>query len=201
MRLNADTILNAQSYINPINDRELNLRGLQIPAIENLGVTEDHYSCLDLSDNEIRAMGGFPRLSTLRTLLLSRNRITQINDVKNIAKLESLVLSQNGIATLGALQSLKSLVNLSALTLDGNPVQHVPNYRSYVISILPSLRMLDFQRVTQKERVEAEAQEFDVEPVTETTSLSAVDKAELREKLKNATTIQEIEEIEAMLKV
>ncbi|KAB8285549.1 U2 small nuclear ribonucleo protein A [Yarrowia lipolytica] len=201
MRLNADTILNAQSYINPIGDRELNLRGLQIPVIENLGVTEDHYTSLDLSDNEIRVMGGFPRLETLRTLLLSKNRITQINDVKNIAKLETLVLTQNGIATLGALESLKSLVNLTAITLDGNPVQHVPRYRSYMISILPSLRMLDFQRVTQKERDEAEAMEFDVVPVTETDNLSAVDKAELRERLKNATTIQEIEEIEAMLKV
>lgn len=202
MRLNADTILNAPSYINPISERELNLRGRKIPVIENLGVTEDHYSSLDLSDNEVRVLGGFPRLETLKTLLLSRNRITNVSDVKNIANLETLVLSHNGITTLGGLQRLGDLKKLTALALDGNPVQHVPSYRSYVISILPALRMLDFQRVTQKEREEAQQEEFSVEPIAQQTGgLSDVEKAELREKLKNASTMEEIEEIEALLRV
>ena len=37
----------------------------------------------------------------------------------------------------------------------GNLVTQLPNYRLYVIHLIPSLRVLDFQKVTSKERQEA----------------------------------------------
>lgn len=43
-RMTPELLLSNHSYLNPLKDRELDLRGLQIPAIENLGVTKvrDH---------------------------------------------------------------------------------------------------------------------------------------------------------------
>ena len=37
----------------------------------------------------------------------------------------------------------------------GNLVTQLPNYRSYVIYMMPTLRVLDYQKVTGKERLEA----------------------------------------------
>ena len=39
VRLTVDMINDAQQYINPIRERELNLRAYKVPVIENMGVT------------------------------------------------------------------------------------------------------------------------------------------------------------------
>jgi U2 small nuclear ribonucleoprotein A' len=41
------------------------------------------------------------------------------------------------------------------LVLTNNLVTELPNYRLFVISKIPSLRLLDFQKVTAKERRQA----------------------------------------------
>lgn len=38
--MSPELLLSSHSYLNPLSDRELDLRGYQIPAIENLGVTK-----------------------------------------------------------------------------------------------------------------------------------------------------------------
>ena len=40
MRLTADVLLNCHARINTCLERELDVRGLKIPAIENLGATQ-----------------------------------------------------------------------------------------------------------------------------------------------------------------
>lgn len=45
-------------------EREYRLRGLRIPVIENLGIIGDAYECLNLADNSLVTLGGFPRLVT-----------------------------------------------------------------------------------------------------------------------------------------
>lgn len=54
--------------------------GNKIQAIENLGVTQNQFDSIDLSDNAIVKLEGFPKLPRLRMLLLSNNRITRIDD-------------------------------------------------------------------------------------------------------------------------
>jgi U2 small nuclear ribonucleoprotein A' len=44
---------------------------------------------------------------------------------------------------------------LQRLVLTNNLVTELPNYRLFVISKIPSLRILDFQKVTAKERRQA----------------------------------------------
>ena len=157
MRLTADLVLRADAYLNALLDRELNLRAYKIGVIENLGACGDHFDSIDLSDNEIGALGNFPRLRRLRSLQLCNNEIERIDSDlgAQLASLETLVLSYNRIRSVAALAPLASCARLEFLSLVGNPVVQTKNYRLAVIGMLEGLKTLDFRRVQDKEREEA----------------------------------------------
>jgi U2 small nuclear ribonucleoprotein A' len=157
VRLTADLILRSPQYFNAVRERELDLRGNKIGVIENLGATEDQYASIDLSDNEIVKLEGFPHLKRLTTLLVNNNRIARINPIIGAAlpKLETLVLTNNRLSNLVDLDHLATLVNLQNLCLLDNAVTKRSNYRLYLIHKLPKLRLLDFKKVKLKERQEA----------------------------------------------
>ncbi|KAH7488626.1 hypothetical protein PRIC1_007260 [Phytophthora ramorum] len=159
MRLTADVILRAQVSINPLRERELNLRGCKAPAIENLGVTQDGFDCIDLSDNEIKKLENFPRLRRLRMLLLHNNHVSKIQEnlSEAVANLEFLMLTGNRIAQLAEVDHLACLAKLDTLSLSGNPVTKRKYYREYVIYKLPQLHVLDFQRIRPRDREAANA--------------------------------------------
>lgn len=158
MKLTVDIIEQAAQYINPAtHDRELDLRGLKISQIENLGATLDQFDCIDFSDNNIRKLDGFPLLVRLNKLLLNNNRVSRIADrlEEVIPNLSWLILTNNQIQELGDIDSLATLPKLEYLSLLNNPVSTKKHYRSYVINRLPKLRILDFRRIKKKERDEA----------------------------------------------
>eukprot|EP00004_Rigifila_ramosa_P024822 TRINITY_DN7290_c0_g1_i2.p1 TRINITY_DN7290_c0_g1~~TRINITY_DN7290_c0_g1_i2.p1 ORF type:complete len:139 (-),score=47.89 TRINITY_DN7290_c0_g1_i2:16-402(-) len=78
MRLTVELVRRAPERINPAKQMELDLRGYLIPAIENLGTTEDLYDLIDFSDNAIKRIENFPRLQRLSALYISNNRIASI---------------------------------------------------------------------------------------------------------------------------
>ncbi|GJR27943.1 putative reverse transcriptase domain-containing protein [Tanacetum coccineum] len=161
VRLNADLIWKSPHFFNALRERELDLRGNKIPVIENLGATEarvgDQFDTIDLSDNEIVKLENFPNLNRLGTLLLNNNRITRINPNigEFLPKLHSLVLTNNRLVNLVEIDPLASLPKLQYLSLLDNNITKKPNYRLYVIHKLKSLRLLDFKKIKQKERIEA----------------------------------------------
>ncbi|KAL2242799.1 U2 small nuclear ribonucleoprotein A' [Sesamum indicum] len=157
VRLTADLIWKSPHFFNAIRERELDLRGNKIAVIENIGATEDQFDTIDLSDNEIVKLENFPNLNRLGTLLLNNNRITRINPNLGefLPKLHTLVLTNNRLTNLVEIDPLTSLPKLQFLSLLDNNITKKPNYRLYVIHKLKSLRMLDFRKVKQKERVEA----------------------------------------------
>ena len=77
VKLTPDIIEGAGQYINPIRDRELDLRGYKIPVIENLGASLDQYDTIDFSDNEIRKLDGFPYMNRVKSLMMNNNRIVR----------------------------------------------------------------------------------------------------------------------------
>eukprot|EP00879_Flechtneria_rotunda_P022090 GHRR01023308.1.p1 GENE.GHRR01023308.1~~GHRR01023308.1.p1 ORF type:complete len:121 (+),score=13.30 GHRR01023308.1:175-537(+) len=101
-RLTADLIMRSPQYMSCIKLYEIDLRGNKIGAIENLGATENQFDSIDLTDNAIVRLDGFPRLPRLKMLLLSSNRIAKIarNLESAIRSLEVLVLTNNKITEL-----------------------------------------------------------------------------------------------------
>lgn len=158
VRLTADLIWKSPHFFNAIKERELDLRGNKIAVIENLGATEDQFDTIDLSDNEIVKLENFPYLSRLGTLIMNNNRITRISPSigEFLPKLHSLVLTNNRLVNLVEIDPLASLPKLQFLSLLDNNITKKPNYRLYVIYKLKALRVLDFKKVKQKERVEAQ---------------------------------------------
>lgn len=140
--------------MNALKERQLDLRGYKIPAIENLGVTKDQHDAIDLTDNSIVALGNFPLLRRLHTLLIANNRIASISSSIHLStpNLTTLILTNNNIQELGDLEPLRELKGLKYLTLLGNPVQEKKWYREWIGWRIPGLRVLDFQRIRDKER-------------------------------------------------
>ncbi|CAH2208057.1 jg26039, partial [Pararge aegeria aegeria] len=129
----------------------------KIPQIENLGATLDQFDTIDFSDNDIRKLDGFPLLKRLKCLFFNNNRIVRLTEdlEQYIPNLEVLILTNNNITELGDLDPLVSLPKLKTLSLLHNPVANKQHYRAYVAYKLPELRLLDFRKIKQKERDEA----------------------------------------------
>ncbi|CAK4437865.1 unnamed protein product [Aphanomyces euteiches] len=224
MRLTAELILNARSHVNPLRERELDLRGLKIPAIENLGATKDGYDCLDMSDNEIKKLENFPRLKRLRMLLLHNNKINRIQDnlTESIPNLAVLLMTNNSIANLTDVDALLILDLLAhTLSLIGNPVTRKSYYREYVIHTLTNLRVLDFKKIRPVEReeaarlfnslagkkiVEGDTHAEAAAPPPPATAAPAPSTAtrptlnELKTAISNAKSVEEVERLEVQIK-
>ncbi|KAJ7293200.1 leucine-rich repeat-domain-containing protein [Mycena rebaudengoi] len=159
MKLTPELLAQASSALNPIKERQLDLRGYKIPAIENLGVTRDQHDAIDFTDNSIVTLGNFPLLKRLNTLLLANNKVSHISPSIHISipNLATLVLTNNHFTELGDLEPLKELRYLKYLSLMGNPVREKKWYREWLAWRLPGLRVLDFQRIRDKERQNAKA--------------------------------------------
>lgn len=154
MKLTPELLARAPSAANPLKERQLDLRGYKIPAIENLGVTRDQHDAIDLTDNSITMLGNLPLLKRLHTLFLANNRVSTISPSIHLSvpNLTTLVLTNNNLSELGDLEPLKELRNLKYLSLLGNPVREKKWYREWLAWRLPGLRVLDFQRIRDKER-------------------------------------------------
>ncbi|KAG2368200.1 L domain-like protein [Suillus spraguei] len=154
VKLTPELLAQAPSALNPVKERQLDLRGYKIPTIENLGVTKDQHDAIDFTDNSIAVLGNLPLLKRLRTLLLANNRVASISPSIHLSvpNLTTLVLTGNSIAELGDLEPLKEIKGLKYLALLGNPVREKKWYREWLAWRIPSLRVLDFQRIRDKER-------------------------------------------------
>ncbi|KAL0490697.1 U2 small nuclear ribonucleoprotein A [Acrasis kona] len=212
VRLTPDLIRASPQFVNPIKDRELDLRGHKIALIESLGVTGDSFDTIDFSDNEVTRLeaGSFPTLQRLQNLYLNNNRLQYIdqNVAVNVPNLKCLILTNNYFKELEQLQVLRHFENLETLSLVDNAVTRKENYRLYVVSLLPRLKYLDFQKIKQQERERAQiygkdrdkepksntftpgsAMDQDVEPVQ---TLSKEDIQKIKDLITNANTIQEV---------
>eukprot|EP00301_Raphidiophrys_heterophryoidea_P022244 c6448_g1_i2.p1 GENE.c6448_g1_i2~~c6448_g1_i2.p1 ORF type:complete len:244 (+),score=67.67 c6448_g1_i2:322-1053(+) len=146
--------------------------------IENLGATQDQYDVIDLSDNEIRKLDNFPILRRCHTLFISSNQISRVDASigEALPSLTTIVLTNNQLTELADLHNLAYVKRLTCLSLLGNPVTKRANYRLFVIHILPTVRLLDFRKVKQKER-DAALKMFGVrKPLVPASSLPSDDK-------------------------
>jgi len=151
-------IEDSYQYMNPIREYELNLRGYKIGLIENLGATLNQFDTIDFTDNDIRRLDGFPLLPKIKSLMLSNNKVQNIaTDLQQyVPHLENLILTNNNIEDLYEIDQLSTIKTLRTLSLMRNPVASLKHYRLYTIYKIPSLRIIDFKKVREKERQEAQ---------------------------------------------
>jgi len=216
VRLTAELVLSAPAYVNPLKQRELDLRGNKIALIENLGATEDQYDTIDLSDNDIIKFDNFPILKRLTTILLNNNKLSVLSSGlgSKIGNLDTLVLTNNKIANLGDLDPLGEFKKLRTLTLLKNPVVRHPQYRLYLIHKLPALKWLDFQKVKRQEKLEAKTtfggeegtklkaaieKTRTFEPGRVTDGLTQEQKDKIKAALEKAVSLPEIQSLERIL--
>ncbi|CAP24511.1 Protein CBR-MOG-2 [Caenorhabditis briggsae] len=154
VRLTTELFADRPQFVNSINMREINLRGQKIPAIENMGVTRDQFDVIDFTDNDIRKLDNFPTFTRLDTLYLHNNRINYIapDIATKLPNLKTLALTNNNLCELGDIEPLAECKKLEFVTFIGNPLTHKENYRLYIIYKLPSVRVIDFNRVRMIER-------------------------------------------------
>ncbi|XP_047515096.1 U2 small nuclear ribonucleoprotein A' [Pieris napi] len=222
VKLTIELIQSSMQYMNPCRDRELDLRGYKIPQIENMGATLDQFDTIDYSENDIRKLDGFPLLKRLKCMFFNNNRIVRIGEnlEQYLPNLDTLILTNNNIAELGDLDPLASLSKLKTLSLMHNPVANKQHYRAYIAYKLPGLKLLDFRKIKQKEREEAnnlfkskKGKEMQKEiirkaktfvpggnmPDPKVTSLTPQEIHKIREAIKNASSLQEVERLTRML--
>eukprot|EP00163_Fabomonas_tropica_P005653 TRINITY_DN15278_c0_g1_i1.p1 TRINITY_DN15278_c0_g1~~TRINITY_DN15278_c0_g1_i1.p1 ORF type:complete len:249 (+),score=26.10 TRINITY_DN15278_c0_g1_i1:26-772(+) len=120
-------------------------------------------TALKLCNNQIPNLEGWHTVtealledpSRLTWLDLSFNQLETIDPVLLEHKLTALYLHANNITSIKEVDKLSKLP-LRTLTLHGNPIENVKEYRSYVIARIPTLRTLDFTAITNRDRQKAE---------------------------------------------
>jgi hypothetical protein len=115
---------------------------------------------LDVSHNALVSLDGVEGLPHLKRLNASANALTNLSALSALTGLTELCLHRNQIAAAGELARLSSLVNLSRLSLFGNPATaaQADGGRGATLALLGELSplsFLDFRLVTADERAAA----------------------------------------------
>ncbi|KAI8874202.1 L domain-like protein, partial [Ramicandelaber brevisporus] len=179
MRLTIAILENAVTRMNPLGERELALRDLGLTSLEALTTAlADIYDTLDFTGNllgsadrpliqadlvsamsdiaERHVLDSMPRLARLNSLYLAHNRLERLPPAHMFAKrlpnLKVLVLADNRVTSLASLEPLRSCAKLERLVLVDNPVTSVEHYREWIAWRFPTVRALDYRRVSQSER-------------------------------------------------
>ena len=138
---------------NQANENKLELRKKQVELIT---------SSFLIGYNQIRELSGisqsidmvmFDCFERLQWLDLQHNYLTNVSEELNVFKnLKTLYLHANYIPSIKEFTNLKELKQLRNLTVHGNPLVRIPNFRLYFIIIFPNLKKLDTVLVSGKER-------------------------------------------------
>lgn len=186
---------------------------------------QDQYDTIDFTDNEIRILDNFPKMKRLSSILMSNNYLFRIGATigVNLPNITTVVLNNNRLTNLSEIDHLATLEKLELLSLLDNPITEKLHYRLYCIHKIPTLKMLDFQKVKVQEReaakalfstvegadmvssVSEEAKQLDAQKEASENGnkaqLTAEQKAEISRAIEAASTKEEMDLIERQLRV
>lgn len=92
-----------------------------------------------------------PNCYSLQWLDLSHNYLERLDyGFKEFPQLKSLYLHCNYLYDLNDFTQLSEHKQLKTLMIHGNPLTEVPNFRSYLISMLPNIKKIDSVLVSKK---------------------------------------------------
>lgn len=114
----------------------LNCNALEtVTNLSNLSALEE----LNLSNNRIRQLPNLhTKLGNVKSLLLAQNRLTSLDGLGKLYGLVTLDVRSNKIADLETIRPVAALPCLEELTLTGNPVTTVLDFRTKVLTMFGS---------------------------------------------------------------
>jgi len=136
--------------------RHLNLQKNKLERIENLDCCPE-LKYLDVSSNNISKIDDLSRIGRLESLVMKKNKLSKPDSIRNVVhikRLRELDLSNNKIncSLEGILEILSQCKSLKILSLKGNPISKIKNYRKLVISRCLKLTQLDGNPICKEER-------------------------------------------------
>ncbi|XP_064168520.1 leucine-rich repeat-containing protein 61-like isoform X3 [Anguilla rostrata] len=139
---------------------EFELESILILKLRSLGIFDlgcvgecKNLERLDLSGNNITNLTPLASLRLLLVLNLSSNRISNLEPICNCDSLQSLNVAGNLISSIENLQCLQSLRKIESIRLKDNtynytnPICKNSSYRNVLLEMLPSLKVVDGERV------------------------------------------------------
>jgi len=156
LRIDFHNILKIDNLISFKHLTKLQLDNNLIEHIENL----DHLTqlqWLDLSFNNIERIEGLEALVNLTDLSLHHNQISRLEGLDTLANLDVLSIGDNQLMTLddAPVLYLRQFKGLRSVNLAGNPMCDDPNYEACVVAFLPTLRYIDWHRISDETRESA----------------------------------------------
>lgn len=111
----------------------LNCNALEsVTNLSSLSALEE----LNLSNNRIRQLPDLhTKLGNVKSLLLAQNRLTNLDGLGKLYGLVTLDVAYNKIADLETIRPVAALPCLEELTLTGNPVTTVLDFRTKVLTM------------------------------------------------------------------
>ncbi|XP_063780711.1 leucine-rich repeat-containing protein 61 [Pseudophryne corroboree] len=131
----------------------LKLRGLGLQELGCIGECLN-LERLDLSNNHITHLAPLSSLKLMVALNLSCNRISSLEPLASCDSLQVLNVAGNLLCSADSLHCLKGLRRLESIRLRdpvynlGNPLCANASYRHAVLDTIPSVRVIDGERVT-----------------------------------------------------
>lgn len=116
---------------------------------------------INLWGNDLEDISILRQMKGVKVVSLSLNKINTLEDFAYCQSLSELYLRKNEISDLNEIHYLSNLPNLHVLWLSENPVSAHPQYRQFVLKILPNLTKLDEVEVSQEEVAAASLMNFD----------------------------------------
>ncbi|TMW64841.1 hypothetical protein Poli38472_009008 [Pythium oligandrum] len=176
LNLSENTLTTPPAFANPYL-QAIDLSHNQLTTLD--GLKSSSLSSVKISDNQIETLTGLSGMSSLVILDASRNIVADLSSLSSeTSKLERLELNENKLTSLAGIEALTATLNalsvrqnnldtmeaidkliqleqLSELDLGLNPVTDTENYRLEMILMLPHLRKLDGELITDAERIAA----------------------------------------------
>ena len=216
VRINYELLDKCNKFYNPLHVRELDLSNYMINSIENMSIFNTYqFEMINFDNNYIHHIDNFIYSLSIKYLSFYNNQISSINikniilNLPNLTTLNvsnNLINDKNFIISLGYIKSLTNLIILNnPIIITWNKEEKKKNlFRLYIISVIPSLKILNYQKVKVIERKQAQEIYGTISSTTivdNNSSLSSIssEKERLKLLIKQANTLDEINRLEKLL--
>ncbi|KNH03790.1 U2 small nuclear ribonucleoprotein A [Perkinsela sp. CCAP 1560/4] len=223
VRLSLELITGAPQFVNPLQEREIDLHNTDLSLIEGTHISSikapvvsllRNFDTLNLSRNSLSRLEGFPIAKDTKLVRIKTIHCHSNNDLNFIQPTiaEALPLLHTvsfyccNFTSIAQLTPLAKVPGLRSLSLMGNPISEGDNYRNSIRDLLPDLVYLDHCRLPQTQVKTDSPKKTKRERENSTSRASKAPKApipskeELIEKLSQAKDLDEVNKIEKMLK-